>query len=349
VSAVAVAAVMIAAVSAGPSAAEIRAHRVVRGLDDAVAFTFDGRGRIWFVEKSRGEVRVARPGERRTRRVWRIPHVDGSFAQGPLGIAVHPRFPDVPAVYVYATRGLHGGLFDQIVRLRLRRGKVVSHRVILSSRARAGALHDGGRILFGPDGTLWVTVGDAGDERAAQVRTSVRGKVLRLDPDGSGAGPSRIWARGFRNPWGSDIDPETGRLWLTDNGPDCNDELNRVVHGGNYGWGPSWSCRGRSPRNTNRDGRRPVMPVRWYSPPIAPTGLAFCDGCELGARSEGALFFGAYNTRQIRRVVLNGSRRGVRHQRVVFRANGRVLSMEADPHGRLHFTSGKAIFRLVRR
>jgi glucose/arabinose dehydrogenase len=338
---------MVAA--AGPAAAEIRTRRVVHGLDDAVAFTFDARGRVWYVEKTRGQVRVAVPGERRTRLIWRIPHVDGSFAQGPLGIALHPRSPEVAAVYVYVTRGLRGGLFDQIVRLRLRHGKVAAHRVIFSSRARPGALHDGGRILFGPDGTLWVTVGDAGDERAAQELTSFRGKVLRLDTDGSPAGRSRIWARGFRNPWGSDVDPRTGRLWVTDNGPDCNDELNLVAHGGNYGWGPSWSCRGRAPRNTNRAGAHPVMPVRWYTPPIAPTGLAFCDDCGLGARSEGALFFGAYNTREIRRVFLDRSRRGVRHQQVVMRANGRVLSMEADPRGRLYFTSGKAIFRLVRR
>lgn len=225
--------------------------------------------------------------------------------------------------------------------------------MLLSIRARPGALHDGGRILFAPDGALWVTTGDAGDERAAQGRRSLRGKVLRLRPDGSvpadnpGRG-SRVWARGFRNPWGLDLDPQGGRPWLADNGPECNDELNRVLRARNFGWGPTWTCGGRAPRNTNRDGRSPVLPLRWWSPPTAPTGLAFCDGCRLGPRSEGAIFLGEYNTRSIRRVILTRDRLGVRSQARVFRANGRVLSIEADTRGRLYFTTGRAIVRLVR-
>ncbi len=334
--------------------AKVTGQRVVRGLDDAVAFTFDQRGRIWYVEKTRGEVWVTEAGHGRGHRVWSIPHVDGSFAQGPLGIALHPRFPAKRFVYVYATRGIGGVLIDQLLRLRLRRGRVVADQVIFASRAHPGALHDGGRILFGPDDALWITTGDAGDERGAQDRDSSRGKVLRMDPDGSVAAGnpfrgSRVWARGFRNPWGMDFDPQGGRLWLTENGPECNDELNRIARGRNYGWGPSWTCGGRSPRNTNRDGTRPVQPQRWYDPPIAPTGLAFCDGCGLGARSEGTLFFGAYNSRQIRRVTLRPNRLGVRGQQVVFRSNGHVLSMETDATGRIYFTTGSAIFRLVRR
>lgn len=345
---------VLVVLGAGDASAGIRAQPVVRHLDDAVAFTFDGWGRIWYVEKTRGEVRVAKPGGGRGRRIWTIPHVDGSFAQGPLGIALHPRFPRKPFVYVYATQGVGGGLIDRITRLRLRGGKVREAQVIFAARAHAGALHDGGRILFGPDGKLWVTTGDAGDERGAQDLSSRRGKVLRMDPDGSVADGnpfrgSRVWARGFRNPWGAGFDPRTGRLWLTDNGPECNDELDRVVAGRNFGWGPTWTCAGRSPRNTNHDGPKPVQPLRWYSPPIAPTGLTFCDRCRLGARSDGALYFGAYNTREIRRVLLSKDRRGVRRQSVVFHAGGHVLSMETDPHGRLYFTTGHTIFRLVRR
>ncbi len=347
------AAVIVVSVGSSVASGKVRGQRVVRGLDDAVAFTVDQRGRIWYVEKTRGEVWVTEAGRGRGRHVWTIPHVDGSFAQGPLGIALHPRFPTKPFVYVYATRGIGGGLIDQLLRLRLRRGRGVASHVIFASRGRSGALHDGGRILFGPDGALWVTTGDAGDERGAQDRQSRRGKVLRMDPDGSVAAGnpfrgSRVWARGFRNPWGMDFDPQGGRLWLTDNGPECNDELNRVVRARNYGWGPSWTCGGRSPGNTNRDGARPVQPERWYNPPIAPTGLAFCDGCGLGARSDGALFFGAYNSRQIRRVTLKPNRLGVRGQRVVFRSNGHVLSMETDSRERIYFTTGSAIFRLVR-
>ena len=211
-----------------------------------------------------------------------------------------------------ATQGFGRRLVDRLIRLRVIDGRVRGTRVIMSVPARRGALHDGGRILFGPDGMLWVTVGDAGNEAAAQDLRSRRGKVLRMRPDGGipGDNPlrrSRVWARGFRNPWGLDFDPRSGWPWLTDNGPECTDELNRVQRARNFGWGPSWTCAGRSPRNTNRSGPSPVLPLRWYSR-IAPTGLVFCDGCRLGSASDGTLFFGAYNTRQIRRVTLSADR-----------------------------------------
>lgn len=112
-SAVATACLLLAFDATGDaSSAPIDGRPVVRGLRDAVAFTFDARDRIWYVEKSRGELWVTEPGGGRGRRIWTIPGVDGSFAQGPLGVAVHPRFPEVAAVYVYATRGIGGGLVD---------------------------------------------------------------------------------------------------------------------------------------------------------------------------------------------------------------------------------------------
>src|SRR5207249_410022 len=108
---------------------------------------------------------------------------------------------------------------------------------------------------------------------------------------------SRIFASGIRNSFGYDFDPQTGRLWLVDNGPECNDELNLISAGANYGWGPSETCTTPppAPENTNQDGPSPVLPEFWFAATIGPTGLAFCDGCGLGAGSDGGLFFGDDN------------------------------------------------------
>src|SRR5439155_18621276 len=148
----------------------------------------------------------------------------------------------------------------------------------------------------------------------------------------------RIFAYGFRNSFGFDFDPRTGRLWLTENGPECNDELDLVVKGRNYGWGPSADCStGSPPGNTNRDGPNPAPPERVYNPVIAPAGAVFCRRCGLGEKSLGALFLGAYNTGAIRRVRLTKDRLGVATQSIVYTHGRGILSMEASPNGELFF------------
>lgn len=156
--------------------------------------------------------------------------------------------------------------------------------------------HRGGRILFGPDGMLDVAVGDGADRATAQDLTGEdRGKLLRMTPAGevpaTNPADARWLAYGLRNSFGFAFDPRTGRLWATDNGPACNDEVDLIRSGRNYGWGPTATCEGTSPRNTNRDGPDPVLPELCLPEPIGITGIAFCEGCGLGPRSEGRAFF----------------------------------------------------------
>ena len=104
-----------------------------------------------------------------------------------------------------------------------------------------------------------------------------RGKILRLTRDGEAApgNPfgSRVWAFGIRNSFGLAFDPVTGNLWETENGPECNDELNRIVRGGNYGWGPAADCGSATPpSDTNRDGPSPILPLALVHPDHRPDG-----------------------------------------------------------------------------
>ncbi len=118
-----------------------------------------------------------------------------------------------------------------------------------------------------------------------------------------------MFAFGIRNSFGFTFDPQTDSLWETENGPECNDEINLIVGGGNFGWGPSETCGGSSPGNTNNSGPTPrLLPKLWFDGTIGITGDAFCDGCGLGAGVEGQLFFGDVNTGVLRRVALNAAR-----------------------------------------
>src|SRR5688572_15685454 len=127
----------------------------------------------------------------------------------------------------------------------------------------AAERHNGGHISFGPDGQLYVVIGESTDPALSQDGSAYAGKVLRLSPNGSVPTDnpipvSPLFATGVRNSFGFAFDPETGHLWETENGPECNDEINRVPRGANLGWGPSAACTGDA-RGTNADGSDVVL------------------------------------------------------------------------------------------
>jgi glucose/arabinose dehydrogenase len=326
---------------------------VVRGVHQPVSFDFDPRGRIWFVEKALGDVQVFDPRTGTTHRFFHVSDLITDAEEGLDGIALDPRFPRTPSVYLFATRMVLGRPTDQILRVTAGPSGSRQVDVIYASRASPLHQHSGGRLIFGPDGMLYVTIGDASDAGAAQDLASTRGKILRLTPDGEAApgnpSGSRVWASGIRNSFGLAFDPATGNLWETENGPECNDELNRIVRGGNYGWGPAADCGSETPpSDTNRDGPNPILPLRWFTPTIAPTGVAFCDGCALGPHSVGALFFGTYNTGELWRVELSSDRAHVRRCEVVASPGDLLLSLEVGPDGAIYFSTYLGILRLVR-
>jgi glucose/arabinose dehydrogenase len=346
--------VVLGPVSGPAAAAGIVARPVVTGIDTPTAFTFGPGSVIWYVEKSTGAIRTHDLDTDADRPFAEVPGVNAESERGMLGIALDPRYPSRPYVYVYATRTVRGHLRNQILRLTDSNGSGTDRTVTWSAPASSSPYHNGGRIAFGPDGMLYAVVGEGHHSANAQDLTrNDRGKILRMTPTGRAPSDnpfdgSRIFAYGIRNSFGFAWDPRTGRIWETENGPACNDELNRIVAGRNYGWGPNETCDGTAPRNTNQDGPRPVMPTRWYTPTIAPTGIAFCRRCGLGPRSRGRLFFGAFNTGAIRRVTLNAARTQVRGQKVVYTHGSGILSMEVGPDGRLYVSDASAIYRLVR-
>ena len=331
----------------------VTAREVVGGLDQPVAFTF-GPGRVlWYVEKTTGEVRTYDLDTERDRLFDDVAGVDGQGERGMLGIALHPDYPAEPYVYVYATRSVNGNLKNQILRITDRGGDGGRRRVIFSSPAGSSPYHNGGRILFGPDGMLYAIVGDGHDaENSQDLSSNDRGKILRMTPGGdvpaTNPGDGLLFAFGIRNSFGFAFDPLEDRLWQTENGPACNDEINLIRKGGNYGWGPSATCDGASPGNTNRDGPSPIRPELFYEQTIGITGIAFCDGCGLGSRSEGRAFFGAVNNGEVTRITLNARRSGVRRDVLVYDHDSGVLSIEVGPGGSLYFSDFDGVYRLSR-
>lgn len=335
------------------ASADIGAREVAGGLNQPVAFTF-GPGRVlWYVEKASGQVRTYDLDTGEDRLFYQVTRVNGDGERGMLGIALHPQYPAQPYVYVYATRSVAGKLKNQILRITDAGGSGSARTVIFSSPASSSPYHNGGRILFGPDGMLYAIVGDGHDASNSQdLRRNDRGKILRMTPDGdvpnSNPRASRMWAFGIRNSFGFAFDPRTDRLWQSENGPACNDEVNLIREGRNYGWGPNATCTGSAPGNTNRDGPKPVRPELLYEQTIGITGIAFCEDCHLGSKGNGRAFFGAVNDGRVRRATLDARRSDIRRARVVYDHPSGVLSVEVGPGGALYFSDFGAVYRLVR-
>lgn len=343
----------LVALPASAGGGGVRAARVAGGLNGSAAFTFTPKGAIVYLERGTGEVRFLNPKTDFDRRFFDIKGVNGDGERGALGVALHPNWPRKPFVYVFVTRSMNGNLRNQIVRIRERNGRGAGLTTIMSSPASSSPYHNGGRIAFGPDGKLYAIVGDGHSAGNAQDLTgNLRGKILRMNPDGSvpGTNPTiggkrtRIFAYGIRNSFGFAFDPMTGDLWETENGPECNDEINLVRRGDNYAWGSSQSC-----PDTNQDGPAPRrLPEFNFSSTIGITGAAFCDGCGLPGRQGDLLFGACCDGGLLRRVVLDAARDDVASGpfTMLTAPGGSILSMEVAPNGSIYFSDSNSIYRL---
>ena len=361
---VAFAATTASAAVAGGAPPPVRAVTVAQ-LDQPVGFTVAPNGRIVYLERATGDLRIIDPRTGRDRRWARITGVNSDGERGALGVALHPSWPDVPFVYVYVSRAPAGQpLRNQVMRLRIRDGHAVGRTVLLDSPIGGRSNHNGGRIAFGPGGRLFVVIGDGGEDpsTAQALLDEPRGKILRMDPDGSvpSTNPfgTLVWSFGHRNSFGFAFDPRTGRLWESENGPDCNDELNRIVAGGNFAWGPTQDCGAPpTPEDTNQDGPEPrFLPEHTFADTVAATGVAFCDGCGLGGAYEGALIAGCSNgtckatVGPLMFAPLTPGRWALATAPTRMRLRdhtGAVYSIETAPGGRIYFSDGRAIYRLV--
>jgi len=233
----------------------------------ALAFAPDGR--LFFTERP-GRVRVMEGGQLRPAPMLTIDDVAAVGEGGLLGIAVHPDFATNHFVYVLHDARLGSGREARVVRYRELNNALGEPMVILD-RVAAADIHDGGRVRFGPDRKLYVTLGDVAVPSNAQDLGSLNGKILRLNDDGTVPGDnpfpgSPVYSYGHRNPQGIDWQPGTGELWESEHGQTGNDEINHLQAGRNYGWPV-----------IEADQTRPGMetPVLFFSPSIAPSGGSF--------------------------------------------------------------------------
>lgn len=208
----------------------------------SIAFVPHEDGAFFFGEKNSGRVRVYQGGLRPDPFVT-VP-VDDEGEQGLLGVALHPLYPDSPYVYVYYVRALDRASVLERYLDQNGTGTAPLQMLFIPRRDEATG-NNGGKIAFGPDGKLYVAVGDHGVRPSNAQDTlggrNLRGKILRLNPDGSipsdNVLPNRyFWALGLRDPGGLAFDASTGALFVTEGGTLHQNELITAPRGANLGW-----------------------------------------------------------------------------------------------------------------
>jgi len=265
---------------------------VVQGLQTPWGLDFLPDGDALVTERDTARVlRIGRDGTVAT--VGTVPGVDPTGEGGLLGLAVSPDFAHDRYVYLYLTAADD----NRVVRTHLGPdGRIGALQVLVDGIPKA-SFHDGGRLVFGPDGMLYASTGEGGVETRAQDRGSLGGKILRMTPTGDVPDDnpfdgSRVYSYGHRNVEGLAFDPQ-GRLWASEFGNDSLDELNLIRPGRNYGWpeaeGPSDDDRFTDPVAT------------WSTDDASPSGLAW-----LGH----AAYLGALQGERVWQVPLDGTRAG---------------------------------------
>ena len=279
----------------GPVRLEVT--EVARDLEVPWALAWDPSGALWYTERTGKLTRLGGPSRN-------IAGVSPIGEGGLTGLEID-RQGRTFVMYTSATD-------NRIVRLE----PDGSQKVLVSGIARA-AIHDAGRLRFGPDGVLYASTGDAAQPNLASDASSLNGKVLKVDPDNGGA---TVFTKGHRNPEGLCFAPG-GRFLATEHGPTGNDEINVLREGFDGGW-PGTSGNG----------------IRNYSPSVAPAGCTVY-GADLIPQWKGSMLFGTLRGESLRRLTFDpdGS---VADEEVLYEDRyGRIRDVAVGPDGAVYFTT----------
>ncbi|HXF95047.1 MAG TPA: PQQ-dependent sugar dehydrogenase [Gemmatimonadales bacterium] len=337
----------------------IRVVTVARGLEHPWALAFLPDGRMLVTERP-GRMRIVEPDGRLSPPLKGVPAVWAQGQGGLLDVVLAPDFPQSRALYLsYAEPAALGRAGTTVARARLAEGGLEDVTVIFRQEPkRLAGQHFGSRLVFTPDGLLFITTGDRGARDAAQDLALPIGKVIRIRPDGGvpqgnpflgrrGVRPE-IWSYGHRNIQGAALHPETGRLWTAEHGAMGGDEVNVPQAGRNYGWPVITYGRDYSGARIGEGTAKPGMeqPVHYWDPSIAPSGMAFYAGDRFPAW-RGDLFVGSLRYGLLVRLELQGER-VVAEERLLEGLGDRVRDVRQGPDGYLYLVTDEAAGRILR-
>lgn len=298
---------------------------LAENLDIPWDLAFLPNERILVTERSGRLQLIAKDG---TRTQIPVPEVMSRGEGGLLGLVLHPDFENNHFLYIYLSSGSLGQTQNKVIRYTFSKNSLSDPHVIID-KIPGAMYHDGGRMEFGPDGSLYITTGDANQSHLAQDKNSLAGKILRIKDDGSIPNDNpfgtAVYSYGHRNPQGLAWD-DKDRLWETEHGRSGIrsglDEINLIEPGNNYGW----------PLLEGDDTARGLQAPHTHSgtdTTWAPASAAYLSG---------RLFFGGLKGESLYEAILEEERivEVKAHFTGMF---GRIRTVRVGPDGALYLTT----------
>ncbi len=337
------------------------AFRIVtlaRGLEHPWGLAFLPDGRMLVTERP-GRLRVVAADGALSPPLKGLPRIAAVGQGGLLDVALDPKFDTTGLVYLSFAEPGPGGLGTAVARGRFAQDRLEDVQVIFRQKPKlSGGRHFGSRLVFAPDGTLYVSMGDRGQMQRAQDTGNHQGTIARINPDGSvpadnpfvgraGALPE-IYTYGNRNVQGMALNPRTGIVWAQEHGPQGGDEINILKAGANYGWPAITHGIDYDGSIISRHTAKPGMeqPLLHWTPSIAPSGMAFYDGTRF-PRWRGDIFVGALKDRHLRRVDMDGDT-VVGQEALLEALDERIRDVRSGPDGFLYVLTDDDDGRLIR-
>jgi len=342
---------------------KIRVSVVTRNLSHPWAIAFLPDGGMLVTERP-GRLRVVRNDVLDPHPISGVPAVRTDGNGGLMDVALHPDFSENGLVYLTYTKPMENGWGAPALAVgRLEGSALLEVRDLVVTTAFEGNSGLNGRVTFGRDGKVYMSTGGrVGD--AAQDPMSLRGKVLRLEDDGS-APPDNpfvnrgyrpeIYTLGHRNTLGLMLHPETGDIWQHENGPNGGDEVNILAPGRNYGWpvvsfGRNYAG-DRITEHPTREGMESPLVV--WLPAIAAAGMAVYTGDRFPAW-KGNLFVGSLRqggipgTGHLQRIVFNEKTEELRRESMLAELRQRIREVREGPDGLLYLLTDEDDGALLR-
>jgi glucose/arabinose dehydrogenase len=337
----------------------VSVEELVSGLNHPWGMAFLPDGRLLVTER-KGQLRILGKDNKLSEPLQGVPKVFARGQGGLLDVALDPDFESNQHIYLsFSEPGQNNTASTALGRGTLDNNQLTNFKVIFRQEPKVdGPNHFGGRIVFSPDGKIFLTLGERFKFKPAQDNSNHLGTIVRLNRDGSAAdgnpfsgkadARAEIWSYGHRNVEAAAFDPATGKFWIAEMGPEGGDELNQPEKGKNYGWPVvSWG-RHYDGKDIPDPPTRPDLAdakIHW-TPVISPSGMEFYND-DLFPDLKGNMLIGGLSSQGLVRVELSGDQ-----AKEVGRIdlNARIRDVEQAPDGSIYVLTDKrdgSVWKLV--
>jgi glucose/arabinose dehydrogenase len=324
---------------------------LVEGLEHPWSMAWLPDGRMLVTERA-GRLRiVSKDFKLDPKPVEGLPKIVVGGQGGLFEVALHPDYKNNGWIYISYSGPGAGGHGTELMRAKLDGYRLTAPQMLFKLALKTDDEHHfGGRIVFDGKGHVYLTLGERGDRRRAQRLEDHAGGLIRLNEDGSvpndnpfvntkGAKPEKF-TYGNRNIQGAALHPATGELWTHEHGPQGGDEINILRSGRNYGWpvvtyGAEYGSGIKIGQSTPKAGIE--MPLYYWVPSIAPSGMAFYEGDKF-PNWKGNMLVGSLADSMLVRLELNGEK-VVKEERLMKNAIGRIRDVRVGPDGYVYLVT----------